>query len=90
MSSDDGLTKFTLTPDNPCNTTLTNQNGEVTYTIVTDHTKKATTTQVRNAQEEVIGSSEWRDVLPDKVTFGSKKPLSLSEWMRRSIVPFVE
>lgn len=89
MSSQE-LTTLTLTPDNPSNTVITSPTGEVVYSVVTEHTKKATITQVRNAQEEIIASSEWRDVLPDKITFGSQKPVSLAEWMRRSIIPFKE
>lgn len=85
-----GSLSLTLTPDNPSNTTLVAQTGETLYSVVTEHTKKATFTQVRNANGDVVAFSEWRDVLPDKVTFGDKKPVSLADWMRQSIVPFKE
>lgn len=86
----DELLSLTLTPDNPCNAHLVSETGQTLYTVVTDTTKKATITQVRNAKDEVIASLEWRDVLSDKVTYGDRNPVRMFEWMRRSIVPFKE
>ncbi|KAJ3552843.1 hypothetical protein NM688_g3935 [Phlebia brevispora] len=79
---------FTLTPDNPTNTSITNAVGETIYTVVTDRTKKSTYTQVRDVSDEVIGSLEWRDVLADRVRVGNSKPMSLWDWMKKSPVPF--
>lgn len=79
-----------LTPDNVSNTTLVSEAGECFYTVCTEHRKKETVTSVRNARDEVIASLEWRDVLPDKVAIGSNKPILMTEWMKRSIVPFKE
>lgn len=90
MSSDGEITTFTFTPDNPCNTTVTSETGDVLYSVVTEHTKKATFTQVRDVDDEVIGSLEWRDVLPDRVTLQSGRSVSFSDWMKKSIVPFKE
>ena len=89
MSTDD-LTILTLTPDNPSNCTITDSLGVAVYSVITEHTKKATITQVRNADDEIIAYSEWRDVLPDKVTIGDKKPMSLGDWMKKSMIPFKE
>ena len=71
---DDVLT-LTLTRDNPCNTTLVSHTGATLYSVSTEHTKKTTTTTVRNANDEVIASLEWRDVRPDRVTYGNKKDI---------------
>ncbi|KAI0806280.1 hypothetical protein BC629DRAFT_1486675 [Irpex lacteus] len=79
---------LTLTIDNPCNTTLVSQTGVNLYSVSTESTKKTTTTTVRNASGEVIASLEWRDVRPDRVTYGSKKDISLADWMKKSIIPF--
>ena len=79
-----------LSPDNPTNTNITSTNGHVLYSVVTERTRKATFTQVRDADEEVIGSLEWRDVLPDRVRIGSSKAASLWDWMKKSPVPFKE
>ncbi len=89
MSSEE-LLVLTLAPNNPSNTIITSATGDVVYTVVTEHTKTTTTTQIRNAHEEVVASSEWRDVLPDKITIGNSKPISLGDWMKRSLVPFKE
>ncbi len=86
----DSTLSLTLTPDNPSNTTLVTQNGETLYMVITESTKKAMFTLVRNAKEELIASLEWRGVLSDKVTFGDKKPVTMFEWMKRSLVPFKE
>ncbi|KAI0087303.1 hypothetical protein BDY19DRAFT_244750 [Irpex rosettiformis] len=84
----DGILSLTLLLDNPCNTTLVSQTGQTLYTVSTEHTKKATTTIVRNVDQEVVASLEWRDVRPDRVTFGNKKDISLADWMKKSILPF--
>lgn len=84
------ITTFTLSPDNPCNTTITRSTGDAVYSIVTEHTSKTTVTVVRNAGDEIIGSLEWREVLPDRVTIGSNKPVSLGDWLKKSKVPFRE
>lgn len=81
---------LTLKPDNVSNTSLVSQHGDIVYTVVTEHTKKATTTYVRKASEEPIASLEWRDVRPDRVSIGSNKPVSLGDWMKRSAIPFKE
>jgi hypothetical protein len=84
------VTVFTLRPDNPCNTTITRSSGDAQYSIVTENTSKSTFTTVRNAGDEVIGSLEWKDVLSDRVTIGSSRPVSLGDWIKKSKVPFKE
>ena len=80
-----------LTPDNVSNTTLiSEEDGQRLYTVITEHTKKTTVTSVRNAEDEIIASLEWRDVLPDKVTIRDKKTILMTEWMKRSVIPFKE
>ena len=90
MSANAEITTLTFTPDNPCNTTITSATGEALYSVVTEVTKKSTYTQVRDAKDEVIGSLEWRDMLPDRVTVKDQRPVSFSDWMKKSIVPFKE
>ncbi len=84
----DEITVLTLTPDNPSNTTITSATGEVVYYADTKYSKEGVYTQVHNAKEEMIAFSEWRDVLPDRITIGEKKPVSLGDWMKRSVIPF--
>lgn len=90
MSFEGDVTTLTFSPDNPCNTTITSETGDVLFSVVTEHTKKATYTQVRDTDDEVIGSLEWREVLPDRVTIGHRKPVSYADWMKKSLLPFKE
>ncbi|KAI0368755.1 hypothetical protein BV20DRAFT_947538 [Pilatotrama ljubarskyi] len=76
-----------LSPDNPCNAAIVDELGQQLNTVHTEH-DKATITHVKNAEDEVIASLEWRDVLSDKVTVGNKGPMSLRDWLHTSIVPF--
>lgn len=81
---------LTLQPDNVSNTVLVSESGEQMYSVFTEHSKKATVTSIRNSKDEIIASLEWRDVLPDKVTVGERKPMLMTDWMKRSMIPFKE
>ncbi|CAL1716872.1 unnamed protein product [Somion occarium] len=87
-ASDSNILSLVLTPNNPVNTTLVTEEGKAYYTVFTEHTNKASFTQVRDVNEEIIGSLEWRDTLPDKVTYGRNKTVSIWDWMKKSIIPF--
>ncbi|KAI0787947.1 hypothetical protein C8Q74DRAFT_1196903 [Fomes fomentarius] len=78
---------LSLSPNNPCNTTLYDADEKALYTVSTEHGKE-TTTYVKNADEGVLASLQWRDVVPDRVTLGKKAPVSLRDWLHTSIVPF--
>ena len=84
------LTVLTLTPDNVKNCTITDALGVLVYSVATEYTGKATFTRVRNAKDEIIATLEWRDVLSDKVTIGDRKPMSLGDWMKKSLIPYKE
>ncbi len=90
MAEASDIIKLTLSPDNPVNCSLVNDEGETLYTVITEFQPKDTITTVRNASQDVIASLQWRDHLPDKVTIGDKQPISLRDWMKRSLIPFVE
>ncbi|KAI9061052.1 hypothetical protein FKP32DRAFT_1576421 [Trametes sanguinea] len=77
-----------LSPDNPCNTVILNEDEKPLYTVSTEHDKSSSVTYVRDADEEVLASLEWRDVLPDRVTLRDKGPMSLRDWLHTSLVPF--
>ncbi|KAI9000592.1 hypothetical protein BD414DRAFT_6328 [Trametes punicea] len=79
---------LTLSPDNPCSAAILDAHGKPLYTVYTVHGKSATTTHVKNADEQILASLEWRDVLPERVTLGRKGPMSLRDWLRTSLVPF--
>ena len=73
------ITTLTFTPDNPCNTTITSATGEALYSVVTEVTKNSTYTQVRDVSDEVIGSLEGWEVLPDKVMVKDRPPVSFGD-----------
>lgn len=92
ISSEDAANEILslyLSNDNVSNCTLSTEDGRVLYTVYTEHTPK-TVTQVRNAENEVIASLEWRETLSDRVTLGANKPIALSDWMKKSIIPFMK
>ncbi|KAH9850261.1 hypothetical protein C2E23DRAFT_735357 [Lenzites betulinus] len=86
MSAPVALT-LTLSPDNPSNTVVLDPDGKELYNVYTEH-GKATVTHVQNADEKILASLEWRDVLPDKVTLMNKSPMSIRDWLHTSLVPF--
>jgi len=91
ISTDGAASEFLslcLRNDNVSNCTLSTEDGKVLYTVYTEHTPK-TITQVRNTENEVIASLEWRETLSDRVTLGDNKPVALNNWMKKSIIPFV-
>ena len=89
MSYPPDVTVLTLTPDNPCNTVITNANGDELYRVNTE-TGEVPHTYIRNAQGELFASSEWRDVRSDRITWRNNAPISISDWMKKSFVPFKE
>ncbi|KAI0950903.1 hypothetical protein AcW1_008086 [Taiwanofungus camphoratus] len=86
----ESIVTLTLTPDNPCNTTITGEDNEAVYIVYTEHGKNASTTQVLNAEDKVVASLVWRDtgVHRDMVTLGGGTPKWLRSWLSKSIVPF--
>ena len=86
QSDDYDILTLIMKPNNPVNTTLATEDGKVYYTAFTEH-GKTTRTEVRNATEEIIAVLDWRDVLPDKVTFGHHKTCSIWDWMKKSHIP---
>jgi hypothetical protein len=92
IMSDSEIATFILTPDNPCNTTITDSETEkILYIVETQHDNKRTITRVRNSEGTTLASSEWRDVQSDIITLGeSGTPVSVSAWLKKSIVPFKE
>ena len=83
------ITILTFTPDNPSNTTITAPNGDVLYTVSTEHGKHSVTS-VHDKQGVVIATLEWHDNLSDKVAIRDGPKVSYSDWMKKSHIPFKE
>lgn len=83
---------LTLTPDNPCNTQITDASGTVVYIVYTEHGQHASTTRVFDAADEVCASVVWNDIGigADKVAIGGREPVSIGKWLHKSKIPFVE
>lgn len=82
------LLTLVFQPDNPCNTTIIDEEtGKVMYQVATEH-GKSTITRVKNAVGDSIASWEWRDVRSDIITLGNGTPTSVSTWLKKSLVPF--
>jgi Family of unknown function (DUF6593) len=81
---------YTLTNDNPLNTSLVDFSSEYprpAYKVETHVSSSKTITTVRNSEEDVIASLEWRESFPDKVTIGDKPSVSLNSWMKPGLLP---
>ncbi|KAK0204761.1 hypothetical protein DFS33DRAFT_691339 [Desarmillaria ectypa] len=80
---------LTLQPNNPCNTTITDQDddGKIIYEVYTRY-EPSTITFVKNAAGDVIASWEWREFRSDIITLGGASPTPVSSWLKKSIVPF--
>ena len=78
--------KLYLHPDNPCNTTITEDDSPVYHIITTLKPQKVTT--FKDDEGRILASSEWKDVRSDIITLGSAKPVSSSVWLNKSAMPF--
>ena len=76
---------YTLTYDNPTNTSLLDLSLErprPAYIVQTEISASKTITTVKNSEETIIASLKWRESLPDKVTIGDKPSVSLNRWLK--------
>lgn len=79
---------FIFETPNPCNTRIYGEDGEMLYYVNTVHPKGRTITYVRNEQDDIVASLEWRELLSDKVTIAKNKPTTMGSWMSRSPIPY--
>ncbi|GLB40463.1 hypothetical protein LshimejAT787_0803340 [Lyophyllum shimeji] len=88
MMSESNIYELVFETDNPCNTTIVDSDtGKVVYQVATEHGKE-TVTRVKNAAGETIASWVWKDVRSDIITLGNLKPVPVSAWLKKSLVPF--
>ncbi|KAF9064274.1 hypothetical protein BDP27DRAFT_1333784 [Rhodocollybia butyracea] len=86
-------TSLTLifTPSNPINTTITNaRDGALLYRVVTEFGSKSSHTETRvvSATGETLASWVWKQIRPDILTLGNAAPVSMSTWLKKSMMPF--
>ncbi|KAG6839704.1 hypothetical protein C0991_012441 [Blastosporella zonata] len=86
---DDGLYELIFERDNPCNTTIFDSEvGKVLYQVSTEHGED-TITRVKRGNGEEVAAWVWKDVRSDIITFGAAKPISVSSWLRKSLIPML-
>ncbi|KAI3618852.1 hypothetical protein WG66_000511 [Moniliophthora roreri] len=78
-----------LTPNNPCNTKISdNDDGKVLYEVATEHGKDTVTKVKRTSDGQTVASWVWRDIRSDVITFGNASSIPSSAWLKKSMVPF--
>lgn len=84
-----GLITLTLTPDDPCDTTITAGDGRVLYVVRSKDRTDGTQTEVFNAEKAVIASLQRSDTRSHawNVTYCHQTVEPLHKWMRNSINP---
>ena len=86
---DPSVSILSFKPDNPCNTSLVNEEGVEIYAVHTDFTDEAKpTTRVNDVYGKCIAEWVWRDVRSDLLTFKDKPQIPASAWLHKSLIPF--
>lgn len=89
MASDNTtIYEFTFTPDNPSNTTITDEAGRVVYKVETVFPGSKTISRVCDANGDVLAALEWREFRSDRLTRGRSKEISLGDWLKKSRIAF--
>lgn len=89
MTTPGHISVLILSPDNISNTNIIdNDDGKVLYHVATEYNPHKTVTRIENCLGQTIASWEWRDLRSDLITFGSSQPVSVSTWLRKSVLPF--
>ncbi|KAF9067273.1 hypothetical protein BDP27DRAFT_1393054 [Rhodocollybia butyracea] len=92
LSYEDTPLTLIFTPDDPCSTTIIDaEDGALFYRVVTEgKTQKSSTavTKVLSATGEAIASWRWKKFRPDRLTLGKAAPISMSAWLKKSIIAF--
>lgn len=77
--------------DNVSNTNIYDlEDGRILYQVTSQEEPQGMVSRVRNLDGETIASWVWRDVRSDVITLGDGSPVSVSAWLRKSVVPFKE
>jgi hypothetical protein len=77
--------------DNPCNTTIVDQDGNTLYTVATDFSKPdKPVTRLHDGIGNLVAEWTWRDVRSDLLTIRDRPQTPASAWLKKSIIPFRE
>lgn len=77
--------------DNPCNTTIVDQDRNTFYTVATDFANPdKPVTRVHDGIGKLVAEWIWRDARSDLLTIPGRPQTPASAWLKKSIIPFWE
>ena len=77
--------------DNPCNTTIVDQDRNTFYTVATDFANPdKPVTRVHDGIGKLVAEWIWRDARSDLLTIPGRPQTPASAWLKKSIIPFRE
>ena len=77
--------------DNPCNTTIVDQDRNTVYTVATDFANpNKPVTRVHDGIGKLVAKWIWRDARSDLLTIPGRPRTAASAWLKKSIIPFRE
>ena len=77
--------------DNPCNTTIVDQDRNIFYTVATDFANPdKPVTRVKDGIGKLVAEWIWRDARSDILTIPGRPQMFASVWLKKSIIPFRE
>src|SRR5712671_2455036 len=91
LSGGESALSLQLERDNPCNTTIVDQDGNALYTVATDFANpKKPVTHVHDGIGKLVAEWEWRDARSDLLTIRDRPQAPAGDWLKKSIIPFIE
>ncbi len=77
--------------DNPCNTTIVDQDGNIVYTVATEFPSAGKpVTRVHDGIGKLVAEWIWGDARSDLLTIRGRPQTSASSWLKKSFIPFRE
>lgn len=78
-----GDLRYIFSADKPTHTDLIDAvTSNVVYKVTPDYEGRKIVTKIRNASGDTIASLEWKDTLPDIVTYKQEPPRRVSSWLK--------
>ena len=82
---------FYFERDNPCNTTIVDQDRNTLYTVATDFANPdKPVTRVHDGIGKLVAEWIWRDARSDILAIPGRPQAPASAWLKKSIIPFWE
>ncbi len=90
-SGEDSTLSLYFERDNPCNTTILDQDRNTFYTVATDfENPDKPVTRVHDGIGKLVAEWIWRDARSDILTIPGRPQTPASAWLKKSIIPFWE